>query len=270
MTAARTVTDWKQRIIVGTRVGDDQRPAWLADSYATFRANITDKRYPCYFGAEAERKGNLFYSHITNRNVADLPATLLTFLTLCANPSRDKNNLVVFFQPAPAPLEHAKYQSLFWDTLRYLRDHDPAPSAALDWIDPSDPLWDFPFAGNLFFVVGISPSYRQRRSRNLGLGMIMVFQPRQVFRDHLTGREIGTEARSAIRERVERWDGVPPHPNLNMYGRPDNLEWTQYFISDDDTPEIGRCPLSHRAKGVGESRKNDAITLKTAEPPSRD
>lgn len=248
MSANGKVNDWRRRIINGFSVGDDHPPPWLANAYPTFRKNILDDDYPCYFGSRAERNDALYYSYVGGSRLDHLPTTLQTFLGVCSNISRDKNNLVVFFEPEDGTATHSRHRAVFWDTLRYLREHDPTPSADSYRSDPSDSLWEFPFAGSLFFVVGISPSYRSHRSRNLGPCMIMVFQPREVFSDGGTGNGISAEAREVIRKRVELYDGVRAHPDLNSYGHPENLEWTQYFLSDDNSRERGRCPLSHDAR----------------------
>ena len=262
MSANSKVSDWRRRIIIGSSVGDDRPPAWLADTYATFQKNLLDGGYPCYFGSQAERNGALYYSYISGAQIDHLPTTLQTFLRACANISRDKNNLVVFFEPDTSPATHSQHRAAFWDTLQYLRDHDPTPSSASYRSDPSDPLWEFPFAGSLFFVVGTSPSYRSHRSRNLGPCMTMVFQPRGVFQDSRTGNEIGAEVRDTIRNRVEVFDGIRAHPDLNTYGHPGNLEWTQYFISDDNSRETGRCPLAHDARaGDGANGREETRTF---------
>ena len=185
----------------------------------------------------------LFYSHVTNGDIAHLPTTIETFLGLCSHLSRDKNNLIVFFEPLSSPLTHAEYRAVFWNTLLYLQHNDPKPPTGTANVDYSDPLWEFPFSANRLFVLGVSPSYKQRQSRNLGPGLIMVFQPRQIFQDHITGNQIGAEARTYIRQRLERWDGVPPHPDLNVYGQSRNREWAQYFIADEQVSEAGCCPL---------------------------
>jgi FPC/CPF motif-containing protein YcgG len=259
MNANCNIDDWRRRIILGTSIGDDRLPAWLMDAYATYHTNIVDRGYPCYFGSQAERNGALYYSYVSGAQIDHLPATLQTFLGVCANISRDKNNLVVFFEPDTSPATHSQHRAAFWDTLQYLRAHDPTPSSLSYQIDPSDPFWEFPFAGSLFFVIGISPSYRFHRSRNLGPCMMMVFQPREVFQDSTTANEISAGARNIIRNRVHLWDGIPAHPDLNIYGHPGNLEWIQYFISDDNSRETGRCPLSHGARASdGANGRQDA------------
>jgi FPC/CPF motif-containing protein YcgG len=250
--ANAAVSDWTRRIIVGTSVGADPPPDWLADAYRTFHANLSDHGYPCYFGSQAEQNGALYYSFVSGAQIDHLPLTLHTFLSVCLNVSQDKNNLVVFFEPDAKSATSAAHRDAFWATLRYLRAHDPIVSAPSYRTDPSDPLWEFPFAGSLFFIVGISPTFQLHRSRNLGPCLMMVFQPREVFQDGGKAYEISVEARDVIRARAQLWDGVPSHPDLNIYGRPANREWTQYFISDDNAPEQGQCPLL-RPTPAGES-----------------
>src|ERR1043166_62754 len=238
---------WKGRIIMGSSVGDPCPPEWLAEGYAAFRANVLDSRYPCYFGSQAERNGALYYSYIEGAKIDHLPATLRTFLDVCTDIEKDKNNLVVWFQPEVAPGTPPRHRTIFWSTLQYLFDQDPDRAAALHELKPSDPFWEFPFAGRLFFVVGISPAYRSHRSRNLGPSLMMVFQPREVFQDGKSGNDLSAEVRETIRNRARLFDGVPSHPDLNAYGTPGNREWSQYFISDDNSRETGRCPLVDHA-----------------------
>lgn len=251
MSANGKAGDWRRRIINGLSVGDDDPPAWLVDAYTSFREKILDENYPCYFGTQAERKGALYYAYASGARLDHLPATLQTFLGVCANISKDKNNLVVFFEPNAVPATHSQHRDAFWDVLKYLSDHDPRPSPYGS--DPSSPFWEFPFAGSMFFVVGVSPTYRSHRSRNLGSCLMMIFQPREVFQDGRTGEEIGAGVRDVIRNRVLLFDGVWAHPDLNTYGNPGNREWAQYFISDDNSRATGRCPMADHARAGGDA-----------------
>jgi uncharacterized protein len=263
-TAKCAASNWAKRIIVGTVVGESNPPGWIAQAYAAFHANIVDSKYPCYFGSNAERAGKLYYSYISGAQVEHLPITLQTFLSQCTHLSRDKNNLVVFFEPERTPKTHAQYRSIFWETLQHLHDHDPAPDSACYRKDPSDPFWDFPFAGKLFFVVGLSPSYQLHRSRNLTPGLAMVFQPREVFQDYAAGKEISETVREVIRQRAEAWDGIGIHPDLNVYGSTGNIEWAQYFISDDNSPEKGGCPFSFRKSKSNHAEHSRAVEEEAA------
>jgi amino acid adenylation domain-containing protein/non-ribosomal peptide synthase protein (TIGR01720 family) len=238
------------RVIVGDRVGVSDPPAWLAASYRLFRSHVMDSAYPCFFGTQAERAGEMFYSYVSSQDLAHLPGTMATFIELSSALKHEKNNFALFFEPEPAALDHDEYRTLFWRTLQLLHDNDTAPASGEETLDPSSPSWEFAFNGQQLFVVGCAPSYRRRRSRNLGPGMVMLFQPRTVFVDAVTKRAIGPQARAEVRGRLVVWDGVPHHPDLGVYGDPENREWKQYFLPDDQEAVMGVCPFMARERGM--------------------
>jgi len=234
---------WINRVIAGTRVGELRLPDWLIASHSRFRETVLDPRYPCYFGSSAEGRGELYYAYVERGQLEHLPQTLSTFIAVASTQTNQRNNLAVFFQPEPKPLTHDRYRAMFWDCLQFLHDHDPSPAPRAQMLQPSDALWEFPFDGAQFFVVGISPSYVRRHSRNLGPGMLMLFQPRNVFVDDVTGRPISQTSRAIVRKRLAEWDEIPAHPDLNVYGDPANREWKQYFLPDDQQAGQSECTL---------------------------
>ncbi|KVE34334.1 non-ribosomal peptide synthetase [Burkholderia sp. BDU5] len=245
--------DWQSRIISGRRVGahafDRPIPDWLTTSYERMRADVMDPGYPCFFGTQAEKRGEMFYSWVDGKDISLLPATMATFAELATQPQYEKNNIAVFFEPDPQPLSHDAYHDAFWHTLQYLHDHDPDPKVG-EQLDPSHPDWEFSFAGLQTFVVCACPSFGQRHSRNLGPGMVLLFQPRAVFVDKVTNRAISTQARTEVRRRLHVWDEVPPHPDLGYFGDTENREWKQYFLQDADVPNFGACPFLRRNPGL--------------------
>ncbi|WP_233237147.1 YqcI/YcgG family protein [Bordetella sp. LUAb4] len=252
------VLDWRQRVILGSEIGPTDLPPWLETSYATLRESVMHPRYPCYFGTQAERRGEMFYSYVRGKDIALLPDTMRKFAELSVQPQYQKNNIAIFFEPDSRPLSHAEYHGDFWKSLQYLHEHDRDP-AVLSQPDPADPAWEFTFASLQMFVVCACPSFRARHSRNLGAGMVLLFQPRSVFVDKVTNRVIGAQARNEVRRRLLEWDELPAHPSLGFYGDPGNLEWQQYFLPDDNSPQADRCPfLSRRAS----SAEQDSISAK--------
>lgn len=247
-----TAQDWKSRIIKGRACGADvQPPAWLDASYATLREQVMHPAYPCFFGTQAERRGEMFYSFVHGKDIADLPATMQTFAELASLPQYRKNNIAVFFEPDAEPLSHDAYHELFWHALQQLHNVDPDPQADQQ-PEPSDESWEFSFAGVQMFVVCACPSFSLRHSRNLGPGMVLLFQPRSVFVDTITNKVIGREARNQVRKRLETWDDTPAHPDLGFYGDPGNLEWKQYFLDDHNVRAADVCPfLKRKAREAG-------------------
>ncbi|MCW8060868.1 condensation domain-containing protein, partial [Agrobacterium tumefaciens] len=246
--AKAAISPWRERIVLGERVGNVQIPEWLEDAYRRFSEDVLHPEFPCFFGTQAERRGEMFYSFVSQADLTHLPRTMLKFAELSQDRANEKNNFALFFEPDETPLDHDGYRKRFWGVLQYLHDHDHTITADTEVLDPSHPDWEFEFAGMQMFVVACTPSYQRRRSRNLGPGMIMLFQPRSVFIDAITQRAIGPQARDQVRKRLVVWDGVAHHPDLGVYGDPDNREWKQYFLSDDDEPNRGACPFLARKK----------------------
>ena len=240
--------DWRTRIILGQQVGLADFPDWLGHSYEKLRSLVLHPDYPCYFGTMAERRGEMFYSYVRRKDIGELPSTMATFARLANQPAFRKHNIAIFFEPDSQPLSHQAYHDRFWDTLQHLHDVDPDPAADFQ-PDPSDEAWEFSFGGVQMFVVCACPSFAKRHSRNLGPGMVLLFQPRAVFVDTITNKVIGREARNQVRERLRRWDDVAPHPDLGFYGDPGNLEWKQYFLADENQRAADRCPFLRRKAG---------------------
>jgi len=236
------------RLILGLDRGESVSvPAWFAGSHAAFIERLEAEGYPCVFGQQAERRGELYYTFVETTDegpdLTYLPSTLGTFLDLAEQRPGTRHNLAAIFAPHDPPASHEAYETCFWRTLRFLHEHDTASWPADAPTDPADSRWEFAFAGRQIFVFGGAPSYRRRRSRNLGPGLVMLFQPRHVFAG-LDGRTpAGLEARRLIRRRMLTWDGVAPHPDLDVFGEPSNHEWKQYFLSDSDARTAGSCPL---------------------------
>jgi uncharacterized protein len=131
----------------------------------------------------------------------------------------------------------------FWEVLQLLHEQDS--DSAMD-MPPDLPLWEFSFERHEMFVVGASPTYRIRRSRNLGPGMVLIFQPRSLFIDPETSKPIAMEVRRRIHRRMLAYDGMAVHPDIGFYGDPINREWKQYALPDDNEPETGTCPFHVR------------------------
>lgn len=241
--------DWRSRVISGRELGGTQLPQWAERSYQALHTEVIDDAYPCFFGTQAEKRGEMFYAFVTHDDAVSLIESVATFTQLAGLPAYDKNNLAVFFEPDPEPLTHHEYHDRFWRALQSLHHADTHPHADRP-IDPADPAWEFCYGGVEMFVVCGCPSFHRRHSRNLGPGMVLLFQPRSVFLDKITNKVIGRRARQEVRKRLKTWDDVTAHPDLGFYGDPDNLEWKQYFLPDDNHPHTGSCPFLSRHSQV--------------------
>jgi hypothetical protein len=238
--------DWCRRLIL--RPNDDAAaiPPWLVQAWDDFRENLGDPRYPCFFGGQAYQANAIHHSFVAASDSRHLPQTLRHFLHACRD--HPLANLAVFFEPSDDT--HAESFARFWSILQMLQDADADGGCSAGAMDPDTPLWEFTFAGVQMFVVGFSPTYRNRRSRSLGQCMIMLFQPRSVFEASGVSTEATDRARTVIRERLRRWDGIPHHPALGVYGDSGSREWQQYFLPDDDEAPLGTCPLRGTVTGA--------------------
>ena len=156
-------------------------------------------------------------------------------------------SLAAFFEPDPSITDHMSFVTRFWQVLQLLHEHDRHPATDRT---PDDPLWEFAFEGCEMFVVGASPTYQRRRSRNLGPGMVLIFQPRSLFIDPATSQPIAAPVRQRIHKRMLAYDGMTVHPDIGLYGDHGNREWKQYALPDDNEPETSACPFHTRTNDV--------------------
>jgi uncharacterized protein len=221
-------------------------PNWVIEEYNTFRRTVTNQTFPCYFGMSAEKKGELRYSFITHDDWSGLPKTIEAFIKLFEAPKLVRHGLFVFVEPEKEEQSITYYREYFWNILKYLHENDHQPWPEKIPQDPDHHLWTFSFANEPFFVFGNAPAYKQRKTRDLGNSLVLGFQPRRIFEGLEGTSKGGMMSREKVRERVERWDQLPKHPNISHYGDPDHREWKQYFIGDDVKPIEGKCPFHQK------------------------
>jgi uncharacterized protein len=218
-------------------------PAWVIEEYKNFHQTVTDKTFPCYFGMTAENRGELRYAYISQDDWSQLPKALEQFIDLFDAPKLIRHGLFVFVEPEKEEKDIPYYREYFWNILQYLHDQDEKPWPKDYPEDPDHHLWAFSFAEEPFFVFGNAPAYKQRKTRDLGNSLVLGFQPRRIFEGLEGTSKGGIMSREKVRERVEKWDGLPKHPNISHYGDPEHREWKQYFIGDDIKPIEGKCPF---------------------------
>jgi FPC/CPF motif-containing protein YcgG len=221
-------------------------PNWVVEEYNTFHTTVTDQTFPCYFGMTAEKKGELRYSFIHHEDWSNLPRALEEFIKLFDAPKLTRHGLFVFVEPEKEERTLDYYRDYFWDILKYLHNTDDQPWPENIPQDPDHHLWAFSFANEPFFVFGNAPAYKQRKTRDLGNCLVLGFQPRRIFEGLEGTSKGGVMSREKVRERVEKWDQLPKHPNISHYGDPEHREWKQYFIGDDAKPIEGKCPFHHK------------------------
>ena len=220
-------------------------PIWVPAVYREFRRNVLDPDYPCYFAVAGEQKGTLRYAVVDNPATGVPVAAVHELIALSRQFPQRRHALAVFVRPESELRGHDFYRRCGWDQLQKLHDQDTEAWPTDVPRSPTDPKWEFCFGGEPMFVFGAMPSHFRRRSRNLGPSLILLFQPRSVFRGIEGGTLAGTRAREVIRRRLAAWDLIRLHGSMGDYGDPSNFEAAQYFIPDDESPS-SPCPLAIR------------------------
>ncbi|WP_258344715.1 YqcI/YcgG family protein [Saccharopolyspora gregorii] len=227
---------------------------WEKRALAEFEQRMLDAEepFPCIFGVDAVRRGTLRYAFVRRgrHRASDLVAALREYADGCAGLGR-RTSLVTFFEHDAEIRGLPAHWAEFWRLLRTVRDADEQPWPAGIDQDTESPTWKFSCFGKSFFVVANTPAHELRRSRHLS-HFAITFQPRFVFDGLSADTTAGRNARSIIRERLDRYDRVAPHSGLGDFGEPGNREWLQYFLPDTDRgiPAEQRCPLSARTEGT--------------------
>jgi uncharacterized protein len=252
--------DWQSRVLdqgrLGVAVRDVENNKWNTDAYEQYQARLRDPAYPCFFGQTAEARGEMLYSFTGWSDLPEFVKNMRKFVGLIGSPPHERSSLTAFFEPDPAIRNHVLFVQRFWHLLQFLHEHDRKPATDRT---PDHPLWEFAFEGCEMFVVGASPTYQRRRSRNLGPGMVLVFQPRILFIDPATAHPIAATVRRRVHKRMLAYDGITVHPDIGFYGNPGNREWKQYALPDDNEPETGSCPFHTRSV----SKEQNISTLRS-------
>jgi FPC/CPF motif-containing protein YcgG len=231
---------------VDMQMGTAEQPKWFQAAYQHFHETVTDSRYPCYLGTQAEKNGEVVYSYIDDDR-SHLPQTIRTTIRWNRNRKGAPLTLALFFKPRSLEKSLEDYKKRFWDTLQYLHEKDLQPWPEDQPLDPDEHMWFFCFHGTPFVVFAATPMYKKRKSRNLGAGMVIFFQPISLFSAFMPGNPIGVKVRSNIRRKLKAYDEVPVHPALGDEQGYLEHPWKHFFLPDEDEPVTGKCPF--RPKG---------------------
>lgn len=186
----------------------------------------------------------MIYTFVSQHFPQQFVRDMQEFVTLLGTAEYERCSLVAFFEPDPVITTHGAFVDCFWELLQRLHKHDSHPALERT---PDDPLWEFSFKGCEMFVVGSSPTYKQRRSRNLGPGIVLIFSPEGSLLILLPCSP--SQPKCATGYTGGCWhmtDGMSVHPDIGFYGQPNNREWKQYALPDDNSPETGSCPFHTR------------------------
>ena len=172
--------NWTGRVLDQGRLGITVNDRWKLEAYEQYKARLRAPEYPCFFGQGGEARGEMLYTFVAKSGLNEFVTNMQQFVSLIGAPPHERSSLVAFFEPDPSITDHGSFVARFWHVLQFLHEHDRNPATERT---PDHPLWEFAFEGCEMFVVGASPTYQRRRSRNLGPCVVLVCdaQQRAVF-----------------------------------------------------------------------------------------
>ena len=219
---------------------------WKKQRYLEFRKTMRETRYPCHFAVQAERADSaryLFAGDARDRDaLLKVREGLRQYLERYQSIA-ERTTLVIFFEPTTEDQSGQGYRDRFWGVLEFLNRRDPEPWPSDVPEDPDDPEWEFCFSGEPMFIVGRAPFYTDRKSRYTPYGLEITIQPRRILDDISGDTMEGQHARSVIRDRLEDYDDIVPHPEIGDYSDPDTREWKQYLLPASNEESLGEFPF---------------------------
>ncbi|WP_420485125.1 YqcI/YcgG family protein [Cytobacillus firmus] len=218
---------------------------WQLNALDKFEKKMTDKEkpFPCIPATIGFAKNQLrfgFAGDPGNPASIQQTASILKEFTKHSRDYGSHTSLIIFFNHKEY-LSVEEYEQLFWDHLTRLSEIDEAEWPNEIPIDPHNPLWEFCFHREKYFIYCATPAHKNRQSRHFDT-MMLAITPRWVLQEFMKKETLASRIKNQIRKRLQHYDAIPIHPDLNSYGADDNFEWKQYFLRDDDTA-ISKCPF---------------------------
>ncbi|QDP39060.1 YqcI/YcgG family protein [Radiobacillus deserti] len=224
-----------------------QDKSWQLDAYRAFHEKFINKTYkfpciPATQGYQLDQLRFVFLPSPLNSETSSYLAELLEHYGKKAKKIGDYTSLVLFLERTKKEegLSVTAYEDWFWNLLQEVHEIDSTPWPEEIPQDPHDPLWEYCFNGERYFLFCATPSHEKRQSRYFPF-MMLAITPRWVFQTFLEKPGAG-KIKGQIRERLTKYDAVAPHPDLNVYGSDDNYEYKQYFLRDDQSSSR-KCPF---------------------------
>lgn len=249
-------------LITQAETSSSELPDWQRLAAVEIQETISATGFPCVFSRNACRKGLIRFAFVDNDSDASFERLATSLREYVDISSRWDGRLdsayplvVVFSLDATAGRDGLDAHHAYgWRALQRLHALDREPWPEEVPTSPRDPDWSMCFAGTQLFINMSSPHHALRRSRSLGRHLVMVINPRERFDVFAGNTTSGRNTRTKIRQRIERYDGMPHAPQLGWFGT-GSLESAQYGLPDDNFAVSAPCPFQHRAT----SNRNEEI-----------
>ena len=236
----------------GTNALHYPEASWQREALLAFQHELSDQqsRFPCIPATVGHRLGQFRFGFAGDPATKDTARQLADLLHIYGQQSKEfgaYTSLIVFFDTTKQKelgLDVPSYFHIYWDLLSRTTAYDPASWPNDIPESPENALWEYCFGGEKYFMYCATPAHQQKKSRNFPCMMLAV-TPRWVLQE-FESKSKAAGIKREIRARIIAYDDSDIHPDLNAYGHPDNHEWKQYFLHDDNTSPL-KCPF-HRNK----------------------
>ncbi|MCC7363516.1 MAG: YqcI/YcgG family protein [Dehalococcoidia bacterium] len=238
------------RIVDGALASPRGEPERMAvEVHSALRAVLHDPDFPCV-GAKSIMNQHSYrfalYDELASEgSTHGLAYDLATFVEEMATIEGEFVSFIACFKE-PKPRTPKPFETLLWKQLHGLHCLDRQHFSWSEEVssDPAEAGFSFSFAGNPFFVVGLSPSSRRWARR--------FPWPTLVFNDHHQFERLREERRfERIRDTIrERDTALHGEPNAMLADYGSHSEARQYAgrkVSDN-----WRCPVSFDGAGCAE------------------
>ncbi|WP_456275245.1 YqcI/YcgG family protein [Bacillus sp. AK128] len=228
--------------------------SWQNKAYQEFKTKLENKEkpFPCIPATQGHSLQHFRYGFIGDPREPSTLCELALLLKEYTKTSRSygKYTSLIVFYKTPEALKASysveQFEEIFWEHLNEISKLDE-----MDWpthipLDPNDPLWEFCFHNEQYFMYCGTPSHQNRQSRHSSYFMLAI-TPRWVLEEFHAKPALANKIKPQIRKRLENYDSISIHPDLNSYGQENNFEWKQYFLHDDHS-SLSKCPF-HKALG---------------------
>lgn len=224
---------------------------WKQDALKQFEEKLGSRThlFPCIPATQGLKLNQFRYGFISDPRHKDASKELARLLRDYSEQSKSYGpytSLIVFYETNEDLRKRSieDLEELFWSQLSQVSEWDDSLWPEDCPVDPHNPLWEFCFHKERYFMYCATPAHQNRKSRAFPYLMLAI-TPRWVLEHFHETPHHSERIKTKIRERLERYDKVPAHPHLNSYGAHNNYEWQQYFLYDDET-SLSECPFHKR------------------------